>query len=271
MRFRAQVAVAMDARVRSLDDHVLRIAVRSSLPYLAGPPKPSRSPTLDVVYAKVGDRELKLDLARPPKARGRSRAVVCRARRRLADGEQEGRPRSGSRLLAERGLRRRQRRLSARPGRPLPGPDRGLQDGGPVPPRERRQVRRSTRIASRAMGYSAGGHLACLLGLTDETAGFEGKEYPKESSRVQAVVDYFGPTDLAAFGKDDSAQRSMLGPFIGAKFADNPAAHEKASPIKYVTKGAPPFLIFHGTKDWIVPIEQSRALAEQVEGRRRCR
>jgi acetyl esterase/lipase len=116
-----------------------------------------------------------------------------------------------------------------------------------------------------AMGWSAGGHLACLLGLTDAEAGLEGTEYPKESSRVQAVVDYFGPTDLAGFAKDETAQRGMLGPFIGAKFADNPAAHERASPVKYVTKDDPPFLIFHGTKDWIVPIEQSRELKEKLK------
>jgi len=80
-----------------------------------------------------------------------------------------------------------------------------------------------------AMGWSAGGHLACLLGLTDPKAGLEGTECPKESSRVLAVVDYFGPTDLAGFAKDDTAQRGMLGPFIGSKFADNPAARRGRS------------------------------------------
>jgi acetyl esterase/lipase len=116
-----------------------------------------------------------------------------------------------------------------------------------------------------AMGWSAGGHLACMLGLTDPKCGFEGKECPDQSSRVQAVVDYFGPTDLAAFGKDELAQKGMLAPFIGKRYADDPAAHEKASPIKYVTKDAPPFLIFHGTKDWVVPIEQSRLLKEKLK------
>ena len=115
-----------------------------------------------------------------------------------------------------------------------------------------------------ALGYSAGGHLACLLGLTDEACGFDGKECPGESSRVQAVVDYFGPTDLSAFGKDATAQRAMLGPFIGVSYAENPSAHDRASPIRYMTKDVPPFLIFHGTKDGIVPIEQSRQLAAKL-------
>jgi acetyl esterase/lipase len=116
-----------------------------------------------------------------------------------------------------------------------------------------------------AMGWSAGGHLACLLGLTDPKCGFEGKECPDQSSKVQAVIDYFGPTDLAAFAKNDLAQTGMLGPFIGAKYSEDPKAHERASPIGYVSKDAPPFLIFHGTTDFIVPIEQSRTLAAKLK------
>jgi dipeptidyl aminopeptidase/acylaminoacyl peptidase len=104
-----------------------------------------------------------------------------------------------------------------------------------------------------------------LLGLADETCGFEGKGCPEESSRVQAVVDYFGPTDLTGFAKDASAQRGIFGPLIGAKYPENPKAHERASPVKYVSKAAPPFLIFHGTKDGIVPIEQSRELADRLK------
>ena len=55
----------------------------------------------------------------------------------------------------------------------------------------------STRIAIGAWGGSAGGHLVSLLGVTDGDEGLEGDGgYPGVSSRVQAVVDMFGPTDL---------------------------------------------------------------------------
>ena len=90
-----------------------------------------------------------------------------------------------------------------------------------------------------ALGYSAGGHLACLLGLADETCGFEGKGCPEESSRVQAVVDYFGPTDLTGFAKDASAQRGIFGPLIGAKYPENPKAHERASPDQVRVESRP--------------------------------
>jgi acetyl esterase/lipase len=115
------------------------------------------------------------------------------------------------------------------------------------------------------MGYSAGGHLVCLLGLTDAKAGFDGPDYPKESSAVQLVIDYFGPKDFASYAKDDAAQRSMLGPLIGAKYNDNPEAHNKAAPLNYVRKDAPPFLLFHGTKDWMVSVEQSRQFYDKMK------
>src|SRR4051812_34937100 len=50
-----------------------------------------------------------------------------------------------------------------------------------------------------AMGFSAGGHIAALLGTADKSAGFEGDLYPEQSSRVSCVVDFFGPTDLMLY------------------------------------------------------------------------
>lgn len=217
----------------------------------------------DVVYGKAGDRELKLDLARPAEGKGPFPCVVC-----VHGG--------GWRLGNKRDLRpwiqllAREGYVAASVGYRL-APDARF-------PAQIEDVKTAVRFLRAnadkyhidkdhvgALGYSAGGHLVCLLGLTDESAGFEGKEHPKESSKVQAVVDYFGPTDLAGFGKDEVAQRGMVGPLIGKTYADDPAAHDRASPIKYVTKAAPPFLIFHGTADRVVPIDQSRRLAEKLK------
>ncbi len=98
-------------------------------------------------------------------------------------------------------------------------------------------------------GGSAGGHLVNLLGTTDESAGFDVGEYLAQSSRVQAVVDMFGPTDLTV---------QFEGGYEGASrvFAGFDAA--LASPVTYVTPDDPPFLLFHGDSDPLVPIEQSR-------------
>lgn len=218
----------------------------------------------DVVYGKAGDRELKLDLARPAEGKGPFPCVAC-----VHGG--------GWRLGNKRDLRpwlqllAREGYVAASVGYRL-APDARF-------PAQIEDVKTAVRFLRAnadkyridkdrfgALGYSAGGHLVCLLGLTDESAGFEGKEHPKESSRVQAVVDYFGPTDLAGFARDEVAQRGMVGPLIGSKYADDPAAHDRTSPVKYVTKAAPPFLIFHGTADRVVPLDQSRKLAEKLKG-----
>lgn len=114
-----------------------------------------------------------------------------------------------------------------------------------------------------AWGASSGGHLAALLGVL--SAGeFEGAEGHDESSRVQAVVDMFGPADLTApdyvASADDLSRRVFD--------AEGPDAMEKlvrASPVTYVTEDDPPFLIIHGEEDEVVPLSQSRALASQLE------
>ena len=105
-------------------------------------------------------------------------------------------------------------------------------------------------------GGSAGGHLVNLLGTTDESAGFDVGEYMEYSSRVQAVVDMFGPADLTMQfnGGYQSASR-VFGDFDAAL----------ASPVTYVTADDPPFLMIHGEKDTLVPIEQSQILLAALQ------
>ncbi len=100
-------------------------------------------------------------------------------------------------------------------------------------------------------GGSAGGHLANLLGTTDESAGFDVGEYLEYSSRVQAVVDMFGPADLTV---------PFEGGYDGASRVFNGFDAALASPVTYVTSDDPPFLMLHGDSDKLVPIEQSQIL-----------
>jgi len=227
----------------------------------AAQPKPKLN--LDVVYAKAGDRELKLDLAVPTDGDGPFPCVVCLHGGGWRLGNKRD-VRGWTEFLAGRGYVAASVGYRLAPGATFPAQIEDVKTAVRFL-RTNAEKYHIDKDRFGALGWSAGGHLACLLGLTDEACGFEGTECPGQSSRVQAVVDFFGPTDLSGFAKDASAQRGMIGPFVGAQYAETPAAHERASPIKYVSKDAPPFLILHGTKDGIVPIEQSRELAERLK------
>jgi acetyl esterase/lipase len=116
-------------------------------------------------------------------------------------------------------------------------------------------------------GPSAGGHLAALLGTTGDVNKFDVGENRSVSSRVQAVVDFFGPTDFLQMeehrlpdGMHHNSPDSPESKLIGGNIQDNPEKCAKANPITYVTKDDPPFLIIHGDKDPLVPHHQSELL-----------
>ena len=118
-------------------------------------------------------------------------------------------------------------------------------------------------------GTSAGGHLVCLLGLTEGVKELEGSlgEFTSLSSKVTCVANYCGPTDMAsplmqgeAALKDDPAVAGLLGGSIAEKAADAKAC----SPLTYVHAGAPPFLTAHGTKDMRVNFTNATRLHEAL-------
>jgi acetyl esterase/lipase len=121
-----------------------------------------------------------------------------------------------------------------------------------------------------AWGASAGGHLVALLGVTGGAAELEGTVNDlKQSSRVQAVIDWFGPTDFLHIGEPESdlkhnASDSPESKLIGGPVLENKDKAAKASPITYVSKDAPPFLIMHGDKDRTVPLDQSERLHQAL-------
>ena len=115
-----------------------------------------------------------------------------------------------------------------------------------------------------AIGFSAGGHLALMLGVTGASDGLEGAvSAGGPDSRIQAVVNYFGPTDLGAKDIPEVSQ-PLIRDFLGATPTDKPDLAAKASPRTYVTKDDAPMLTFQGTKDPLVPHTQAVVLADAM-------
>lgn len=130
-------------------------------------------------------------------------------------------------------------------------------------------------------GSSSGGHLASLTGTSGSvkefkagsaTADIEGTigQYTTFSSSVDAVVDWFGPTDFPsmdscgsqmAHNPPDSPESSL----IGGPIQENKDKCKLANPITYIDRNDPPFLIFHGDKDPLVPYCQSEMFFKALQ------
>ena len=127
-------------------------------------------------------------------------------------------------------------------------------------------------------GASAGGHLVALLGTSGGKKAFApvgGNE--GQSDRVQAVCDWFGPTDfntvmgqaaadqtvknIYKFNTPSDPYSGLLGVHLGADREKG----EAVSPVHYVSKDSPPMLILHGTKDAQVPFAQSEELVDALK------
>ncbi len=114
-----------------------------------------------------------------------------------------------------------------------------------------------------AIGYSAGAHLSMMLGAMDSADGLEGEGgWGDQSSKVQAVVAYFGPTNLV--GTYPPVSKGLVADFIGGPLEEKKDLYERASPITYVNEGDAPMLLFQGTKDVLVPYDQAFQMATSL-------
>jgi len=126
-------------------------------------------------------------------------------------------------------------------------------------------------------GSSAGGHLVALLGTSGGKGAFPpigGNE--NQSDRVQAVCDWYGPADFNTVMAQAAADPTKSGvnfngsgdPYshlIGVHLGADQAKGDAVSPVHYVSKDNPPFLIMHGTTDPTVPFAQSQELYDALQ------
>jgi acetyl esterase/lipase len=122
------------------------------------------------------------------------------------------------------------------------------------------------------LGASSGGHLAALVGTTNGLAELEGTlgDHPNESSAVQAIVSYFGASNLTTILAQSTpfglgVRKPALERLLGAQPEGAETLARLASPVFHVDSGDPPLLLLHGDQDPQMPINQSHELQGQYE------
>ena len=217
----------------------------------------------DIVYGTGGGKDLKLDLARPEQSHGLLPAIVY-----IHGGGWQGGSRDGYHKDIQEAAKRGY--VAVTVSYRLTDPDEHGKARQPFPAQVEdvkcavRWLRANAekyhidpnRIG--ATGGSAGGHLSLMLGVLGDSQKFEGGGgHPGVSSRVQAVVNYFGPTDLTHLYSSSKRVAGILDVLLNGSPEQVGASYQEASPVTYVSKDTPPTLTLHGTADPIVPVDQA--------------
>jgi acetyl esterase/lipase len=109
------------------------------------------------------------------------------------------------------------------------------------------------------LGQSSGAHLAALVAALPGKPAADGV-----SARVQAVVSFYGPTDLALLATERHLAHEPVLSFLGARDPRQSESARNASPINQITSDAPPTLLLHGSDDVWVPLEHSERMARAL-------
>ncbi|MCU0703928.1 MAG: alpha/beta hydrolase [Fimbriiglobus sp.] len=241
-------------------------------------PKPDVKVLPDITYATVGQEKLQLDLVLPP-GPGPHPVVVCFHGGAWSAGSRKDltrpamlpttAPTTASEPgilvnLARRGYAAATVSYRLAPKHKFPAQ---IEDAKTAVRFLRANAAKYSLDVDRvaAMGFSAGGHLALLLGTTDSSAGFDGGEHPAQSSKVQCVIDFFGPTDMALYAETPGAAEGFIAGFLGKECLTDPKVYQRASPLAYAGKSAAPTLFVHGTMDLIVPIVHSEKMLKKLK------
>lgn len=216
-----------------------------------------------ITYGTGGGKDLQLDLARPAHSTGLLPAIVF-----IHGGGWRYGDRSAYRHEIEEAAKRGY--VAATVSYRLTNPDKSGKPQSPFPAQVEdvkcavRWLRANAekyhvdpnRIG--AAGGSAGGHLSLMLGVTGASTEFEGSGgHPGVSSRVQAVVNYFGPTDMAHLHATSPHAAGLLVTLLDGTPDKVGDRYRAASPLTYVSKDSAPTLTLHGTADPVVPPDQA--------------
>lgn len=109
-------------------------------------------------------------------------------------------------------------------------------------------------------GFSSGAHLIALMALVTSSDSELNYPYGGPETSLNAVVTGGLPSDLMAFGSG-----KLIRQFLGGEQGDMPEIYRMASPISHVTADAPPFFLFHGAMDMLVPFTQAERFREVLE------
>ena len=216
----------------------------------------------DLVYGKGGDEELKLNLGRPKEPSGPTACVVLIHGGGWAAGDRKAHD-PQVQELARKGYVAATVGYRFAPKHQFPAQ---IEDVKCAIRFLRANAEKYSIDKDRigAVGFSAGAHLSMLLGTMDKEDGCEGEGgNPDQPSKVNAVVAWFGPTDLTTPDWPDRSGKLIV-QFCGGTKQEKLDVYKKASPLTYVNAGDAPTLLIHGTKDVLVPWTQATYMADAL-------
>lgn len=231
-----------------------------------GHAEPTLKTTADIEYARVADQPLRLDLYQP--TTGAAPLLIWVHGGGWEAGSKSPMPLTG---LVEHGYAVASLDFHPASAARFPGQVHEI-----------KAAIRFLRASARRYGYdarrigilgaSSGGHLAALVGTTNGQAELEGTlgDHPSESSAVQAIVSFFGASNLTTILAQSTPfglriRQPALQRLLGAQPDENEAAAKLASPVFQVDASDPPLLMLHGDQDPQMPINQSHELQGQYE------
>jgi len=212
----------------------------------------------DVVYMKAGDKPLKMDIAKPKSGEGPFPAVIC-----IHGGGWRGGDKTQMNnsiyALAQQGYVAATIQYRLVPEARFPSQ---IQEARAAVQYVRAHAKELNVDPDRigVIGGSAGAHLALLIGTTGDKEFEPVGDNPTVSTKVNVVVSLAGPTDLTP--EFPAPAQKMVDDLLNKPKKDKSEDYAKASPLHYVTPGDAPILMVHGTKDELVPYDQTTKLLD---------